>query len=316
MKSGENSYKQQSGSKQGRSRILYEITALVVVVLIVSGLITFFLVRGSQENLIDESKEKVIETEMENISSFFDYISTAIAPEIVQRSIAIPWETHIEAFATGGLTEVQEYTIDILKDMVEGNTLAVDTYMIVITKWKTIPNEMVYACNDTSLIYEWDVPAYLVEAIEQDQPYLYQEDGIPELNRGGDYLVVLRKLEDPALDYVAALVGFKPMATDIAAISDFYNQESKKISITLGLVVGISIIVIIIITFLVLNYLIRKRITQPIEELSASAEEVMDGNLDVEIKVREGSEFEGLVRAFKEMLDSIRRLIDQSVSEK
>jgi nitrogen fixation/metabolism regulation signal transduction histidine kinase len=41
----------------------------------------------------------------------------------------------------------------------------------------------------------------------------------------------------------------------------------------------------------------------------------MKGNLDVDIEVHEGGEFEGLERAFKEMVESTKRLIARSVGE-
>ena len=71
----------------------------------------------------------------------------------------------------------------------------------------------------------------------------------------------------------------------------------------------------IIITFFVLSYLIRRRITEPIEELAAAAGEVMEGNLDVEIKVHEGGNFEVLERAFKAMVEDWRTYIAKSVGE-
>jgi len=74
-------------------------------------------------------------------------------------------------------------------------------------------------------------------------------------------------------------------------------------------------LVVAIISFFVLSYLIRKRITEPIDELAATAEEVMQGDLEVEAKVHEGGEFEGLERAFKEMVDSFRKYIARSVGE-
>ena len=119
--------------------------------------------------------------------------------------------------------------------------------------------------------------------------------------------------EDPEFGYVAGYVGIKPMDEEIASINDFYSEESRKTSLTLGLVVGISILVVILISFFVLSYLIRKRITEPIEELASSAGEVMDGNLDVDVKVHEGGDFANLERAFKEMLESIRKMIAKSV---
>jgi hypothetical protein len=41
----------------------------------------------------------------------------------------------------------------------------------------------------------------------------------------------------------------------------------------------------------------------------------MEGNLDVEIIVREGEDFEGLKRVFKQMVDSIRLMIERSTGE-
>jgi len=69
------------------------------------------------------------------------------------------------------------------------------------------------------------------------------------------------------------------------------------------------------ISFFVLSYLIRRRITEPIDELAAAAEEVVQGNLEVEVKVHEGGEFEGLERAFKEMVESFRKYIARSTGE-
>jgi nitrogen fixation/metabolism regulation signal transduction histidine kinase len=83
----------------------------------------------------------------------------------------------------------------------------------------------------------------------------------------------------------------------------------------MGLVIFGSIIVVILITFFVLSYMIRKRITDPVDQLAAAAEQVNEGNLDVEITVHEGGEFEGLERAFKQMVESWQKYIDKSLGE-
>jgi nitrogen fixation/metabolism regulation signal transduction histidine kinase len=105
------------------------------------------------------------------------------------------------------------------------------------------------------------------------------------------------------------------MQEKIDSINAFYDSERNSISLTLGLVVLISIIVVALITFFLLNYLIRKRITEPVDELAAAAEQVMQGNLDVEITVHEGGDFEGLERAFREMVESFRKYIARSTGE-
>jgi nitrogen fixation/metabolism regulation signal transduction histidine kinase len=77
----------------------------------------------------------------------------------------------------------------------------------------------------------------------------------------------------------------------------------------------ISVFVVAIISFFILSLMLRKRITEPIDELAATAEEVMQGNLDVEVAVHEGGEFEGLEGAFKEMVEDFRRFIARSMDD-
>ncbi len=43
--------------------------------------------------------------------------------------------------------------------------------------------------------------------------------------------------------------------------------------------------------------------------------EVMTGNLDVDVKVHEGGDFEGLEYAFKEMVESFRKYIAKSIDD-
>jgi nitrogen fixation/metabolism regulation signal transduction histidine kinase len=75
----------------------------------------------------------------------------------------------------------------------------------------------------------------------------------------------------------------------------------------------ISVFVVAIISFFILSLMLRKRITEPIDELAATAEEVMQGNLDVEVAVHEGGE--GLEGAFKEMVEDFRRFIARSMDD-
>ena len=101
----------------------------------------------------------------------------------------------------------------------------------------------------------------------------------------------------------------------IAEIEGFYDQERNRINMVLAGVIGGSILVVFLISFFILSYLIRRRITEPIDELSAAAERVMEGDLDVNITVHEGGDFQGLERAFREMVASFRKMIARSVGK-
>ena len=78
-------------------------------------------------------------------------------------------------------------------------------------------------------------------------------------------------------------------------------------------VVG-TLIVLVLLTFLALSFLIRRQITRPANDLSAAAEQIMDGSLDVEIPIREGEELESLKHLFREMVEGFRMLIARATS--
>ncbi len=124
---------------------------------------------------------------------------------------------------------------------------------------------------------------------------------------------MLKKTRDEARGITAYFVGVTSLQDKVDEINAFYNDEKNRANLLIGLVVGISIVVIVLITFFVLSYLLRKRITEPINELSAAAEQVMEGDLEVDVPVREGEELEKLKTVFNEMVRSIREVINKSM---
>ncbi|MGQ9475487.1 MAG: HAMP domain-containing protein [Actinomycetota bacterium] len=107
---------------------------------------------------------------------------------------------------------------------------------------------------------------------------------------------------------MSGYLGIKPMAEEVAAINRFYDQERRTTMLALGLVVGTSVLAVIFVSYFILNILIRRRITLPVERLASSTERIMEGDLDVDIQIHEGGDFAVLERALKEMLESIRRM--------
>lgn len=307
-----------SKSRKRRSRILYEITALIVVVLVISGLVTFFLVRDSQNKLIDKSIDKVIETESKNIASALDYMirmemETGMTDLGLQRLDSMEL---IADMAQKKLTDFQRKIDSAFGRMVDTGFFNLEYIFVVVPPSSLVRDPIVMASSDESMVYDWEIPEYLLQAIEAGEPYILMKEGIPELDLEEQQLIILQPGESPVMKgFYFTFVNVIPMQERIDAINAFFDEERDSISLTLGLSVFISIIAVIIITFFVLNYLIRMRITAPIEQLAAEAEEVMQGDLDVDIVVHEGGEFQGLERAFKEMVESFRTYIAKSTGE-
>ena len=168
--------------------------------------------------------------------------------------------------------------------------------------------------SDESLIYNWQVPQYVLEAIDNGDSHIYKEDGIPELGLQGEYLITFNEvIGEGQFDGIS--ISVKSMGEEVDALNAFFSDEQNKINLIMGLVLFGSIILVVLITFFILSYLIRKRITEPVDELALAAEQVNEGNLDVEIEVHEGGEFEGLERAYKEMVEGWRKIMERSIGE-
>lgn len=295
-----------------RSRILREITIMLVLVMLASGLAVFFIVRASQERLIEKSVDRFLAQNAEDVFSFFLYTTQRMLPEymeLVQREgvakIAV-------AVLGQQLSESQRYICDDLSRLAEARPMGVELHMIVVLSSMDfpVPDPIIFACNDEGLIYHWEIPEDVLESLEGGGSYVFRENGVPELGLEGEYLFVTARIEDPEAGYVAGYVGLKPLAGEMAAINRFYDRERRNTLLTLGMVVGISVLAVIFVSFFILNLLIRRRITRPIEQLTEAAEKVMEGELDTEIVVHEGGDFSVLERAFREMLGSIRRMFE------
>ncbi len=299
--------------KHARSKILYQITAILIVVFLAGGLAIFFLVRSSYENLIDKNIDKLVQSEAENIYGIFEYAIELGTASYFEYESIIGLEELQNAIKEKRLSELQMRLNQNLKDILGEGTLGLKIIMLIPVKTSITQEPILYACSDESLVYHWEVPEYLVQAIEKGTQYIWMENGIPELGLKDEHLIVIKKIDEPSFGYLAGFVGIKPMHEEILAINDFYDKEKRNTSLFLLVVVAGSMIIVVLVTFTLIRYLIHKRITKPIDELSAMAEEVMEGNLDVEIKVRKGEEFEGLKRAFKAMVESFRKIIDRSV---
>ena len=171
-----------------------------------------------------------------------------------------------------------------------------------------------YILNLKEKSYAPATTARKVAAMRRLMAFLMKE-GIPDFGLDGEYLITLAPYREKRTGVEMLSVGIKPVQKELAEISEFFNSEKKNINLLMLLVIAGSVIVIILMTFLVLSHLIRRNITEPVEQLAVAAGEIMEGNLDVEIEVHQGGEFEGLEQAFKEMLESLRRMIERSVGE-
>lgn len=290
-------------------------TTLVIAVFIVYGLVSWLTFRGSQSRLIEKSREKLIQTQVQSITSTADYLSSIFIAMFEEKLDRLKPEEMAIAFANREITEAQKALVEEFKKVTEKGLQGQELLLVILLPTPLNPKPTVIISSEESLIYEWEVPDYLAKAIDEGDSYIWMEEGIPELDLQGEYVMVISRFDDQETGGATASVSVKSMKEELADIEGFFDQERSYINLVMGAVVLGSVLVVFAITFFILNYLIRKRITEPVEGLAAAAGEVMEGNLDVEIEVHRGGEFEVLERTFKEMVESFRKYIARSVGE-
>ncbi len=301
--------------KSSRSSVLYTITGLVVAVFIIFGLVISAVFITSQDTLIDKSKDKIIQTEVDNINSAIEYVVSLLMPVFNQKAQEMSVQEMLEALTTGKLSEAQKWMNNEMMAMIGQDVMGLEKAVAIMTSSPmTGSKPIILAANEEALL-AWEIPQYILDALDEDQPYLLMEEGIPELGLEGEQLLVFKKTEDTARGIEAYFVGVTSLQDKVDEINAFYNEEKNRTILYISGVLIISILLIVAITFFVLSYLLRKRITEPINELSAAAEEVLEGNLDVEVPVRKGEELEKLKTVFNEMLKSLREVINMSIGE-
>ncbi len=308
-KESNNSKASASALSRRRSRTLYKITLLVLVVFILSGVATYFIYNRSQKRLLNKSRAKLLQMDVNSIYSLSSYAIDFLTYLGQDKLKVLDPQSLLAAAGEGRLTPGQQYLSDTLKKMVDSGLLGLKAAAIVMPPSEQNPRALVIAASDPNLVYKLKVPDDLTRAIKDGKRYLWAKDGVPELGTTGKSLVVTKEADLNGTGFKVGLITVKPMAKDIAAINRFIDPIESEGSRNLALLTVISIVLMSLLTFGFLTYLIRKRITRPIDELSALSQEVMDGNLDVEIPVRNGEEFAGLKLAFGTMVKNFKVML-------
>lgn len=306
--------------RKARSGILVQTTILVVILFFVFSGLSYHFFRKSLNRLIENSKDKFIEKRVELLYSGYDFLQEVIL-EIqslsgITASLAEASQEFLSAIPGKEISPIQKIDNDLLKTMADNNYSGISLLLVGIPEVQGMTSEpLVILASDEDIVYQ-EVPSSLVSLMEESESlrYVYLEDGVPELGLEGEYLVTM-KLENVAGGLSFGIFSFTSMHDEMAAINDFFDKGRRSAVLQVLLVAILSIAALILITFVVLNFLLRRRITDPIDELAATAESVMEGFLDVQVPVRRGEEFEGLKVAFNEMINSLRNMLSKRLED-
>jgi len=113
-----------------RSRILYQIAALIVVLLVIAGLVIFFVIDNAFDRLIEKSTDKLVEEEAKTINNALEYLAEGmvegVAGDIAASDPQELQQIFLTSFQNKELNELQEAAITMLKELVDTGVLGVE----------------------------------------------------------------------------------------------------------------------------------------------------------------------------------------------
>ncbi|MBN2169520.1 MAG: HAMP domain-containing protein [Actinobacteria bacterium] len=303
--------------RRARLKISVRITAVVMAIFIIASLTCLFSFQKSLNQLADNSKDKVVESVASLIATSHQFVARMIMYILLLESGAPDYrqiETELNrALGEGAANPVQQNVNSLLKAMVESGILKLELGYFAMPPTPGTDEKPIVAASSNEEYLNRQVPDEVASLIEGDKDYRLFENGIPEMGLEGEYLVSAYKLaEEDSGNEVLWYFNFKPMGELLSEIGSFYRKENRSALLALIMVIGLSTIGLIIISFLVLGHLIKKRITKPIEELSEISEEVIEGDMDIRLKIKPREEFSELKRAFNLMISSISKIISNT----
>ncbi len=275
---------------------------------------------------MQRSIDETIQMEVENLTLAYDYYWEKIIDQVYRDLLEIQLEqdpdslknldaAYVDAYREKKQTPDQKFFSQEFQDIVEGGFLGAEYLFSVVMPSDIVTEPSITTSSEESMVYNWEIPGYLLDAIEGGEKANYLPDGIPELGIDAPTLVYIRMEPFRTLNSEYAIIIAADIHENVAAIKAFYGDERDQAILVFGIIMAVAIMLLSLISFFFLRYMIHKHITEPIDYLSTVAEEVMQGNLDVEIDVEEGEDFEGLKRAFKEMMLALRDMINKSMEE-
>jgi len=98
------------------------------------------------------------------------------------------------------------------------------------------------------------------------------------------------------------------------AVNLFEENSSANLSNIKTYAIIIGILTILTIFFILLSS--KKKIIEPIEKLTVAAKQISQGNLNIELGFKYGTEFDDLGKAFEELAKSIKNYQDKLIAEK
>lgn len=287
-------------------RTLRQLTLLITSVYILAGLAGYLLLSGSQNRLLEKTREKLLlmhaTTVSGNAAYALDFLLDLGRGKLEHLDADRLLHPHTGNDPYGGKAYIEE----TLAAMIGEGFSGLEGASLLLPSPSGGERYIPIASAGTASLRE--PPPNLLQAVQAGRLWVWTGEDYSETPDGRN-LVVAKQVDLNGKGLTAYFLAARSMDSEIATIDRFCESkrsQSRRNLALLGLAfsVGMSLL-----TYAFLNLLVRRRITRPIGELQRAATEVMSGNLDVRLQIRKGEEFAGLKQAFNTMVENLKAII-------
>lgn len=310
-----------------KSCVLTRTTAFLVIFLLPCGAALIIYYWRSQDRQMRRSIGETVQFEVDNLTAAYDFYrgkvvgqvyldlyKTQLAqdPDFMSKMAGLC----VEYYRDRRHTPDQEFFDKEFADIVKEGFLGMKYLFTMVMPSDTVSELFVSSSSsEESVVYNWEAPPSILQAVEAGARARYLPGGFPELGMDADSFLYLRVESFESLNSEYAIVLVSDIHERVTAIEGFYREEGNHAILVFGIIMLVAMMFLSLISYFFLRYMIHKHITEPIDYLSSAAEEIMQGNLEVDIEVQKGEDFEGLKRAFREMVVAFRDMITRSTKE-
>jgi HAMP domain-containing protein len=299
--------KARAGFKGKRSRTLFQITLLIIAVYLISGFATYFIYIGLQSRLVDKSSEKLLEMQVKSTKENSLYAADLLLYFGQNKLKTETPQSLVLAAKSGQLSEGQKFLNNSFAGLVEADFGGLRQVFLALPAEESSRDPIVVAASDTSLLCDSNLPQFL-ESITGGNDCFWVDQDLPQLHLEASTLVTHKLLQVPGTGLTLDYFALRPMAEEIAGNQAFLASTRKDSSLDLLWMILVSIGVMSLLTFAFLVFLIRRRITKPIDQMSSTSHEILEGKLDARMPVRKHEEFRSLKQAFNVMMSNLNSL--------
>jgi methyl-accepting chemotaxis protein len=207
-----------------------------------------------------------------------------------------------------------------ITDLLEQETASLHMILRNVTEIVLIPDnpQTVKSVHEEIQLFGKNLETLLVKATDKELVEAINTKIKPDWRNTEKEVLTFLKIARPNPDDVNTMVTFGKLTANtdkllkiMTRLKSETRHRSGSYMYTISIVMGAIAVALILVTALVLTSIFRS-ISKPLEEISAGAQKISQGNLKFDLTVKRNDELGLVADSFRRMVTNLRHMISQS----